>query len=114
MKDQKKLLMSAERAIKRLAKLAFHISDEKLANWMIDGDKLGECRAGDITCVAGWLTDVAHVGKVKEYDAAKTPKCVVCGSFARGRSHSKYCSSRCRQKGYRQRNGLNAASRAEA
>jgi hypothetical protein len=114
MQDQKKLLMGAERAIKRLAKLAFHISEEKLANWMIEGDKLGECHAADITCVAEWLTDVAHVGKVKEYDAAKTPKCVVCGSFARGRSHSKYCSSRCRQKGYRQRNGLNAASRAEA
>ena len=113
MKDQKKLLMSAERAIKRLAKLAFHISDEKLANWMIDGDKLGECRAGDITCVAGWLTDVAHVGKVKEYNFAKAPKCIVCGEFARDRSHSKYCSSRCRQKAYRQRNGLNAASRAE-
>ena len=114
MQDQKKLLMSAERAIKRLAKLAFRISDKNLANWMIEGDKLGECRAADITCVAEWLTDVAHVGKVKEYDAAKAPKCVVCGEFARDRSHSKYCSSRCRQKAYRQRNGLNAASRAEA
>jgi hypothetical protein len=114
MQDQKKLLMSAERAIKRLAKLAFHISDEKLANWMIEGDKLGECRAADITCVAGWLADVAQVGKVKEYDAAKAPKCVVCGGLARDRSHSKYCSSQCRQKAYRQRNGLNAASRTEA
>ena len=57
MQDQKKLLMSAERAIKRLAKLAFRISEEKLANWMIEGDKLGECRAADITCVAGWLTE---------------------------------------------------------
>jgi hypothetical protein len=114
MQDQKKLLMSAERAIKRLAKLAFHISEENLANWMIEGDKLAECSAADIACVAKWLTDVAHVGKVKEYDFAKAPKCIVCGELARNRSHSKYCSSRCRQKAYRQRNGLNAASRAEA
>jgi len=114
MQDQKKLLMSAERAIKRLAKLAFRISNKNMANWMLEGDQLGECRAADITCVAEWLTNVAHVGKVKEYDFAKAPKCVVCGGLARGRSHSKYCSSRCRQKAYRQRNGLNAASRAEA
>ena len=114
MHDQNKLFMSAERAIKRLAKLVFEISNENMANWMIEGDKLGECRAADITCVAGWLTDVAHVGKVKEYDAAKAPRCVICGEFARDRSHSKYCSSRCRQKAYRQRNALNAASRAEA
>jgi hypothetical protein len=114
MQDQIKLLLTAERAIRRLAKLAFHISDKKLASWMLEGDKLGECRAADIICVAEWLTVVAHVGKVKEYDFAKAPKCVVCGELARDRSHSKYCSSRCRQKAYRQRNGLNAAIRAEA
>ena len=111
MQDQKKLFMSAERAIKRLATLVFQISDENMANWMIEGDKLGECCAADLAFVAKWLTDVAHVGKVKEYDFAAR-KCIVCGEFARDRSHSKYCSNRCRQKAYRQRNGLNAASRA--
>jgi hypothetical protein len=114
MKDQKESLMSAERAIKRLAKLARRVSDENMANWMIEGDKLGECRAADIGYVAEWLTGVSHVGKINQFDAAKAPKCIVCGDFARDRSHSKYCTSRCRQKAYRQRNGLNAASRAEA
>jgi hypothetical protein len=40
MQDQKKSLMSAERAIKRLAKLARRVSDENMANWMIEGDSL--------------------------------------------------------------------------
>ena len=35
-----KLLMSAERAIKRLAKLSKQISNAALADWMIQGDKL--------------------------------------------------------------------------
>jgi hypothetical protein len=85
MQDQKKSLMSAERAIKRLAKLARRVSDKNMANWMIEGDKLGECRAADIGYVAGWLTDVAHFGKIDEYNSAKAPKCIVCGEFARGR-----------------------------
>src|SRR3974390_922425 len=85
MQDQKKLFMSAERAIKRLATLVFQISDENMANWMIEGDKLGECFAAYLAFVAKWLTDVAHVGKVKEYDFAAR-KCIVCGEFARDRS----------------------------
>jgi hypothetical protein len=43
--NKQQMLMSAERAIKRLAKLAWHISDENLAEWIIQGDKLGECKA---------------------------------------------------------------------
>ena len=45
MSKRQKLLMSAERAMKRLAKLSKQISNAALADWMIQGDKLGNCDA---------------------------------------------------------------------
>jgi predicted nucleic acid-binding Zn ribbon protein len=108
MDKQQKVLMSAERAIKRLAKLARHISDENLAEWMIQGDKLGDCEAGDLWFVATWLSDCVECG-IREFQQAKPgPRCVVCGKDSHRlevRRHARYCSDRCRQRAYRLRNG---------
>jgi predicted nucleic acid-binding Zn ribbon protein len=109
MNKQQKMLMSAERAIKRLAKLAFHISNENLADWMIQGDKLGDCKAGDLWFVATFLSDCVECGSIREFEQAKPHlACVVCGKDSHrleARRHARYCSDRCRQKAYRLRNG---------
>jgi hypothetical protein len=57
MNKQQKMLMSAERAINRLVKLSKQISNDVLADWMIQGDKLGNCDAGNLWFVATWLSD---------------------------------------------------------
>jgi hypothetical protein len=110
MDKQQKMLMSAERAIKRLVKLSKRISTVALADWMIQGDKLGQCRAGDLWFVATWLGDVCEPGRViQEYEYSKPSlACVVCGKDSHRletRKHARYCSDGCRQKAYRLRNG---------
>jgi hypothetical protein len=109
-------LMSAERAIKRLAKLAGHIDEKDLAEWMIQGDKVGACHAGDLWFVATWLDDIAQSG-VREYEESKPClKCVVCGNDSHRlevRRHARYCSDKCRQRAYRQRNGLSKRTQGE-
>jgi predicted nucleic acid-binding Zn ribbon protein len=109
MDKRQKLFMSAERAIMRLAKLAHQIRNKDLADWMIEGDKLGQCRAGDLQFVAEWLDDAVQLGKIHEFEQSKPhPACAVCGKDGRRfdvRKHTRYCSDRCRQKAYRQRNG---------
>jgi hypothetical protein len=102
-------LQSAQRAIERLAKLAFQIRDRDLAAWLIEGDKLGECDARNARFISEWLECVCHDG-IYDFEAAKPPRpgCIVCGKDSRSfdkRSHTRYCSSRCRQKAYRKRNG---------
>src|ERR1700738_1010128 len=107
---QQKMLMSAERAIKRLVKLSKQISNDALADWMIQGDKLGQCKAGELWFVATWLDDVCRPGGViPEYQHSKPYlACVVCGKDSHRmevRRHARYCSDGCRQKAYRLRNG---------
>jgi hypothetical protein len=109
MDKQQKLFMSAERAIKRLAKLAWRIRPEHLAEWMIEGEERGECKAGDIWSVSDWLSDTVESG-IRKFEGAKPDRagCVICGKDSQRfdkRKHTRYCSDRCRQKAYRQRNG---------
>jgi hypothetical protein len=118
MDKQQKMLMSAERAIKRLVKLSKRISTVALADWMIQGDKLGNCDAGDLWFVATWLSDVCEPGGViPEYEHSKPHlACVVCGEDSQRlevRRHARYCSDSCRQKAYRQRNGSGNRSRKQ-
>jgi predicted nucleic acid-binding Zn ribbon protein len=116
MNKQQKMLMSAERAIKRLAKLAWHISHENLVEWIIHGDKLGECKADDLFFVATWLSDCVE-GGIRKYEYSKPHlACIVCGKDSQrleARRHARYCSDRCRQKAYRQRNGSGNETRKQ-
>jgi predicted nucleic acid-binding Zn ribbon protein len=110
MNKQQKMLMSAERAIKRLVKLSKQISNDALADWMIQGDKLDNCDAGDLWFVATWLGDMCEQGgAIPEYERSKPHlACVVCGEDSHRletRQHARYCSDKCRQKAYRLRNG---------
>jgi predicted nucleic acid-binding Zn ribbon protein len=118
MDKQKKMLMSAERAIKRLVKLSKQISNGALADWMIQGDKLGNCDTDDLWFVATWLGDVCEPGGViREYEYSKPHlACVVCGKDSHRlevRRHARYCSDRCRQRAYRARNGSGNRSRKQ-
>jgi hypothetical protein len=120
MRNQKKALMSAEGAIKRLAKLMMWIDDKVLAEWIIEGDKLGECDADDLHGVVDFLMDTLHSG-VLEFKRAKPHQvsvCTVCGNDGsrrmESRSHARYCSDKCRQKAYRQRNGSSDRSHRQS
>jgi hypothetical protein len=111
MSTREQKLMRAERAIKRLAKLAMDIdiNPEDLAEWMKQGDKLGECNAVDIAFLAEWLGLVEEEGDIRAFEHAKPrPACAVCGKDAHKfdvRRHTQYCSDKCKQKAYRMRNG---------
>ena len=81
MNKQQKILMSAERAIKRLVNLSKQISNDALADWMIQSDKLGQFDADNLWFVATWLGDVCEpCGVIPEYVRSKPHlACVVCG-----------------------------------
>jgi predicted nucleic acid-binding Zn ribbon protein len=106
--DYERKLRSVERAIKRLANLLMQVDHKDLASWLIGGDKLGEGRAGDAWFVSEHLDWVCDQG-IKEFELGKpVPKCLVCGESTRkfdSRSHTRYCSDKCRQKAYRERHG---------
>jgi hypothetical protein len=106
--------LQAERAMMQLAKIARHIGAEDFAQYLIERDPDGR-RLGEPGNVRDWLGDAWEI--TKRVEEAKAPKCAVCGkdwSERLDRPNARYCSDRCRQKAYRERNGSHVSETTKA
>ena len=102
--------LGVERAVERLSKLARHIDAEDLADYLIDRGNVR--RVDDAAFVGQWLVDAWEYMRDRRADLR--PKCIVCGADELDRPNARYCSDRCRQKAYRQRNGSAAPARGRS